>query len=185
MCKPVIYLYPQKPTEMTVKVLPNGGFTYTKPLYKNGWRVVAYPDGTVKNLADGEKYPYLFWEGIGLNYPEQISGFIVKQSELKTFFTNKLSKLGLVGREAEDFKDYWIPRLKGLDKPYYKISFLKKEQMDEIAPLELSVKPNSVIRVMMTAKGLEEFESLPKQELPMPAKRAGFVLAEWGGAILK
>lgn len=185
MCKPVIYLYPKKATEMEVRVSPNGGFTFTKPVYNNGWHVVAYPDGTVKNIADGQKYPYLFWEGIGLNYPEQDAGFIVKYSELDSFLNIKLAAVGLAGREVQDFKAYWLPRMRGLKKAYYRITFLKKEQMDEIAPLGLSVKPNSVIRVMMTAKGLDAPENLTKQELPVPAKRAGFTLVEWGGTILR
>lgn len=185
MCKPVIYLYPQKPTQLSVQVAPNGGFTFTQPVYNNGWNVVAYPDGTIKNISDGQKYPYLFWEGIGLNYPEQDSGFIVKYSNLDSFLTEKLAAVGLAGREAADFKAYWLPRLQGLKKAYYRITFLKKEQMDEIAPLALSVKPNSVIRVMMTAKGLDAPENLTQQELPVPAKRLGFTLVEWGGTILK
>ena len=185
MCKPVIYLYPQKDTELSVKVYPNGGFTYTKPDYKNGWQVVAHPDGTIKNLADGLGYPYLFWEGIGLNYPVQESGFVVAQKDLEGFLKAKLSLLGLRGREAEDFNAYWLPRLSGLKKPYYKITFLKKEQMDEIAPLDLSVEPTSVIRVMMTAKGLDAYENIPEQELPQPSARSGFTLVEWGGAVLR
>ena len=185
MCKPVIYLYPPKETELSVKVYPNGGFTYTKPDYKNGWQVVAHPDGTIKNLADGLSYPYLFWEGIGLNYPAQDSGFVVSQKDLEGFLKAKLSLLGLRGREAEDFNAYWLPRLKGLHKPYYKITFLKKEQMDEIAPLDLSVEPTSVIRVMMTAKGLDAYENIPEQELPRPLARSGFTLVEWGGAVLR
>lgn len=186
MCKPVIYLYPKKPTELSVKVAPNGGFTFTRPLYNGGWQVLAYPDGTVKNFSNGKKYPYLFWEGIGLNYPAQEKGFVVKAGDLDKFFSQKLALLGLAGREARDFKDYWLPRLKGLNKPYYKISFLKKEQMDEIAPLQIGPdRPTSVIRVMMTAKGIDSFEALPAQELPLPQPRAGFTVVEWGGAVLK
>ncbi len=185
MCKPVIYLYPEKETEMSVKVFPNGGFTYTNPPYNGGWNVLAYPNGTVKDFGTNKIYPYLFWEGIGLNYPDQETGFVVKSSDINSFLTKKISLLGLEGREATDFLDYWVPRLQGLNKSYVKISFLKKEQMDEIAPLELSVKPNSVIRVMMTAKGLDSFEQLPQQELPLPQDRVGFSFVEWGGVVLK
>ena len=93
--------------------------------------------------------------------------------------------MGLEGREAEDFVSYWLPRLTGLKKPYYKLTFLKKEQMDEIAPLKMTTEPTSVIRVMMTAKGLDKFEDLPAQELPVPSERKGFTLVEWGGVVLK
>lgn len=185
MCKPVIYLYPQKSTDVTVQVAPNGGFSFTKPVYGSGWHVVAYPDGSIKNIADGKHYPYLFWEGIGLNYPEQDSGFVVDAANLGSFLSEKLAALGLRGKEVSDFKDYWTPRLQGLHKPYYQITFLKKEQMDELAPLKLSVNPNSVIRVMMTAKGLNEYKDIPEQQLPVPAERLGFTVVEWGGTVLR
>lgn len=186
MCKPVIYLYPTETTKLSVKVNPNGGFTFTDPVYQNSWEVEAKPNGDLVDLRTGKSYPYLFWEGIGLNYPEQAAGFVVKNDNIEKFFTEKLALLGLKGREAQDFKDYWVPRLHGLNKPYHKISFLKKEQFDELAPLGVSpVQPNSVIRVMMTAKGLDAFEKLPEQELPAPAQRKGFTLVEWGGVVLK
>ena len=43
--KPVIYLYPEKTTEVFVKLDFDGYFTETIPAYLDGWRVTAYPDG--------------------------------------------------------------------------------------------------------------------------------------------
>lgn len=61
MCKPVIYLYPTEPTDISVNIdFPDGGkFTCTYPDYGNGWNVTAYPDGTVINKRDGLEYSYL------------------------------------------------------------------------------------------------------------------------------
>ena len=42
--KPVIYLYPEKTTEVDVKVNLDGTFTTTYPKYNDGWNVVAEPD---------------------------------------------------------------------------------------------------------------------------------------------
>lgn len=45
--KPVIYLYPEETTEVSVLLDFNGELTTTYPAYDNGWRVVAEPDGTL------------------------------------------------------------------------------------------------------------------------------------------
>ena len=60
--KPVIYLYPEQ--ETTVSVSPDyaGTLTATYPAYENGWHVTAEPDGTLYDEA-GNEYSYLFWEG--------------------------------------------------------------------------------------------------------------------------
>ena len=55
--KPVIYLYPEEETEVTVKLDYNGTLTSTYPAYGDGWTVTAQPDGTpvpVRKEAAGE-----------------------------------------------------------------------------------------------------------------------------------
>ena len=65
--KPVIYLYPEVAMDVNVQVAPNGGFTVTDPEYpEGGWNVTAQPDSTLTTA--GAVYPYLFWEGNGVNY---------------------------------------------------------------------------------------------------------------------
>lgn len=183
MCKPVIYLYPKQTTDLTVKVYPNGGFTYTDPKYDNGWNVRANPDGKLTDLRTGKQHNYLFWEGIGLNYPENDKGWVIKREDVSSFIDDKLSLLGLRGRELDDFKAYWVNRL--TEHPYYKLSFLTQEQFNEIAPLEVSQNPNTAIRILMTAEGLDSFRSIEPQELKAAPARTGFTLIEWGGVVLK
>ena len=43
--KPVIYLYPETETEITVQLDYSGKLTCTYPTYDNGWTVTAAPDG--------------------------------------------------------------------------------------------------------------------------------------------
>ena len=47
-------------------------------------------------------------------------------------------------------------------------------------PINLSVEPDSMIRVLMEYKSLDNYIEIPKQKLITP-KRTGFVLVEWGG----
>ena len=184
MCKPVIYLYPQSPISLNIKVAPNGGFTYTDPVYNDGWQVEANPDGKITNLKDGSSYDYLLWEGLGIDYPEYDKGWVVEKDKLSFFFDEKLSQLGLNSKEINDFKEYWLGRLD--EKAYYKIYFLNKNEFGRLAPIEFSpFNPDTLIRVMMTAKGLDNFENIPEQKLPKTPERTGFTAVEWGGTLAK
>jgi hypothetical protein len=178
MCKPVVYLYPQKDIDVSVKVAPNGGMSFSNPLYNDGWNVLARPNGKLTN-SDNKDYSYLFWEGIGINLPWPNEGFVVKQGELKNFFQDSLAKLSLNETEIKDFNDYWIGRLQGSN--YWQISFIDQPDFEKIAPLNVNPTPDTVIRVMMYAKPLAKPIDLTKQVLKGKA-RVGFTVVEWGGA---
>ena len=60
--KPVIYLYPEQETTVSVSLDYAGTLTATYPAYEDGWRVTAEPDGTLYDES-GNEYSYLFWEG--------------------------------------------------------------------------------------------------------------------------
>ena len=51
-------------------------------------------------------------------------------------------------------------------------------------PLEFSLKPDTLIRVLMTYKGLEKPMDVQEQQLVTPS-RTGFVVVEWGGTEIK
>lgn len=184
MCKPVIYLYPERKMPLEIKVSVNGGLTYTEPEYGNGWRLEVSPDGKIKDANTGKSYDSLLWEGIGLDYPSQEKGWVVKKADLGSFFDAKLKKLGLNEKERNDFKEYWLSRLN--EKPFYKISFLNRTEFDNLASITFSpMEPSVFIRVMMTADGLDNYESIPEQVFTKTPKRNGFTAVEWGGALLK
>ena len=55
--------------------------------------------------------------------------------------------------------------------------------MDEInqnMPLDFSVKPDTLIRILMTYKGLDKKINVVEQKLEK-VERNGFVAVEWGG----
>ncbi|MEI7497971.1 MAG: hypothetical protein WCK11_01655 [Candidatus Falkowbacteria bacterium] len=178
--KPVIYLYPIKTTTVSVKVTPNGGFSKTEPEYGQGWNVVAEPNGQLKNIADNKAYPYLFWEGRGLNYVRPTEGFVVKKNEVNQFLSDKLALLGMNKKEIADFKEFWLPRMQA--KPYYFVSFVPKEQFDQLAPLKVEPKPDTVIRVFMDYEALDAPMKNIEPKLITPVRR-GFTVVEWGGAL--
>lgn len=177
--KPVIYLYPEKTRDVSVKLDFKGEICYTYPEYKNGWNVTASPDGTLVNKADGTTHYYLFWDGnADFNDWDFSEGFCVKGSDLQGFLQEKLPKMGLTPREYNDFITYWVPLLSG--NPYNLLTFSTK-QYEDIAQLSVSPKPDTVLRVHMVYKPLVSPVQIKEQVLPEAPKRSGFTMVEWGG----
>ena len=175
--KPVIYLYPETETRVTVKLDLSGELTCTYPDYDGGWTVTAAPDGTLTD-EHGQTYNYLYWEGEGTEAYDFSKGFCVAGSDTAAFLEDALDRLGLTRREANEFLVYWLPRMQ--DNPYNLIAF-QQEAYTESAKLTVSPQPDSVLRVFMAWKPLARPVDIPAQTLP-GFERRGFTLVEWGGA---
>lgn len=160
--KPVIYLYPEKTTDVEVKLDFKGYLTVTYPTYNNGWSVTAEPDGTLTNHADGREYSYLFWEGLYEHDWNLSTGFVVRAEDTISFLQEKLAKLGLTPREYNEFIVYWYPLMK--NNPYNLIHFAGKEYTNA-APLTITPTPDSLLRVFMVYKPLIEKIEIPEQSL--------------------
>ena len=175
--KPVIYLYPETETRVTVKLDYQGTLTCAYPAYDGGWTVTAAPDGTLTD-EHGRTYNYLYWEGEGTEAYDFSKGFCVAGSDTAAFLEDALDRLGLTRREANEFLVYWLPRMQ--DNPYNLIAF-QQEAYTQSAKLTVSPRPDSVLRVFMAWKPLARPVDVPAQTLP-GFERRGFTLVEWGGA---
>ena len=176
--KPVIYLYPEEETAVTVGLDYGGTLTCTYPAAQDGvWTVTASPDGTLRD-EEGQEYSYLFWEGTCAASYDFSEGFCVSGADTAAFLEEALSSLGLNRREANEFIVYWLPQME--QSPYNLISFQAEAYTDH-ARLEISPRPDSVLRVFMAWKALDEPVELPAQTLPAFV-RTGFTVVEWGGA---
>ena len=179
--KPVIYLYPEENTEVSVELsLKDGALTCTYPAYEDGWKVTALPDGTLTD-AKGQTYNYLYWEGEAEMAYDFSEGFCVKGEDTAAFLEKALEDMGLTRREANEFIVYWLPMMEL--NPYNLISF-QTENYTDAAKLTVSPEPDTVIRVFMAWKGAEEFTELPEQVFTVP-ERNGFTVVEWGGTEVK
>ncbi len=177
--KPVIYLYPEAETEVTVRLEYKGRLTctYPAPDPDGAWRVTARPDGTLTD-RQGREYSYLFWEGASDGAPPDFSrGFVVRGSDTAAFLREKLAYMGLTPREYNEFIVYWLPRMQ--DNPWNLIAFQGRNYTDS-APLAVTPRPDSILRVFMAYRPLAAPIVVPPQEL-MPFVRRGFTLVEWGG----
>ena len=174
--KPVIYLYPEAETDVSVKLFLDGKLTCAYPAYHSSWQVTAAPDGTLTD-AQGQTYNYLYWEGETAVQWDMSEGFCVKGEDTATFLEASLAKLGLNRKEANEFIVYWLPLMER--NPYNIISF-QAESYTDTAQLHIDPAPDTLIRVFMVWKAADTFLELPAQELSAP-ERTGFTVVEWGG----
>ena len=61
---------------------------------------------------------------------------------------------------------------------------MTKDEIDLCQELDVNPKPDSIIRVMMSYKGLDKPINVREQKLKA-AERAGFTVVEWGGTEIK
>jgi hypothetical protein len=181
--KPVIYLYPEQNQRVEVKLNYKGTINTSYPEYKNGWNVIAYPNGKVINISDNKEYSYLFWEGTDENAKYNLSsGFIVKGSETADFLQNKLAKFGMMPKEYNEFIVYWLPKMQ--DNKYNLIHFASRQEYDERASLSINPEPDSILRVFMAFKKINKEIEIKPQDI-LPFERKGFSVIEWGGTEIK
>ncbi|HSW48015.1 MAG TPA: hypothetical protein VLG67_02940 [Candidatus Saccharimonadales bacterium] len=204
--KPVVYLYPAKPTKVSVKFTTPIRFDVSIPQYQNGWNVLAQPNGTLTdlqpqftncNLIDDSKsgseyaknaclnnsYPYLYWAGQSTEkqYPQVDKGWIVESRNLSGFLNQKLDEVKFTKKEKNDFLEYWLPELQSKNANYYRISFLQTQDMNSIAPMQIIPQPKNVYRIFMDYSTYTYKPSPIQPQTLSKVVRDGFTVVEWGG----
>ena len=175
--KPVIYLYPEEEMRVNVTLDYDGRLTSTYPSYEDGWTVDAAPDGTLTDPDTGRQYYCLFWEGMTDAEYDFSTGFCVAGADTAAFLEGALADLGLTEKEANEFIIYWLPKMEG--NAYNLISF-QREAYTDSAVLTIDPAPDTLIRVFMAWKGLDQPVEMEPQSLSAP-ERTGFTAVEWGG----
>ena len=182
--KPVIYLYPEEEMNITVGLDIQGDLTCTYPVYDPnfGWNVSATPDSVITDLSTGRNYDYLFYE-CRCDIPDPFAQSVcVRGEDTAAFLEQYLEAAGLNYSEINDFITYWLPRME--NNPYNLIAF-PTESYSELAELNVSPAPDSVIRVYMVFSPLDAEVDIPEDQqlqLPQTPERTGFTLVEWGGS---
>lgn len=174
--KPVLYLYPEDVAEITASLQLNGRLTASYPAYADGWTVTAQPDGTLHDAA-GNEYSYLFWEGALHADYDFSKGFCVAGADTADFLRETLAEIGLTPREYNEFIVYWLPRMQ--ENAYNLIAFQYGRYTDA-AKLTIEPEPDSLLRVFMAWKPVEQPVEIEPQTFPVFA-RDGFTAVEWGG----
>lgn len=180
--EPVIYLYPTKTTQVSVSLSSKISLSESAPTYKNGWNVVANPNGIIKDTKTNTLYNHLYWEGNVAGNMVPVSDEVVEENSIHAYLEKSLKTLGLNSREIKDFENYWEPRLKTAD--YLQIVFYDANELNKNIPLTVSPKPETTIRVLMDyAPASSELKSKKPLKNYKTPERNGFTLVEWGGIL--
>ena len=159
--------------------ITEGKFSVVYPRFNEGnntWKVKANPNGDIE--INNRKYPYLFYECDSYFTQETNEGFIVKDSNAIEFLEEKLEYLGLNNKEMTDFITFWLPVL--LKNKLSICTFQSQEFFDHI-PLNVSPKPDTLIRIFLTIKKIDSPIEIKEQKL-QHHERKGFTVVEWGGS---
>ena len=179
MNKPVIYLYPTEPLDISVRLsIKDSKFSAVYPRFngKNTWNVHAKPNGEI-SIKD-KKYPYLFWESHSYVNQETNEGFVVKDEDAEKFLEEKLEILGLNEKEKTDFITYWLPVLL---RNKLSICTFQTEKFFKNFELDITPKPDSLIRIFLTIKKIDAPINIKEQKLKS-VERKGYTVIEWGGS---
>lgn len=181
--KPIIYLYPEEETEISVTLGKPDNITHSYPKYVDGWNVMAESTGELMDLDTGRNLYSLYYEADSdVEFKVEKDGFVVKGEDISCFLEEKLAILGLNEREIEEFIIYWLPILESNEYNY--IRFATFEEIETAMPLTITPVPDTTIRVLMLFKGLDEPMDVEEQML-IPVERNGYVAVEWGGSEIK
>ena len=146
--KPVIYLYPEETTKVSVKLGRSEKLTCSYPKYEEkGWDVIAEPSGKLTDINTGRELYCLYWEGKNTNETNMNEGFVIKGEDTIKFLEEKLEILGLNEKEAQEFIIYWLPQME--DNKYNYIRFETIEEINNNMPLEITPVPDNIIRINM------------------------------------
>lgn len=178
--KPVIYCYPEQKTRIKIGLeLKGAELFYEYPKSTNGiWDITTFPNGDIADSQSDRKFSYIFWEATRKK-PFEINlqnSHWVRKEDLETFFESELSLMWLNDKEINDFIIYWVPVMQ--KHKYYSIEFIDVQYTDT-AILNISPKPDTLIRVFMVFKWSNSLiiNNIPKLE---KVNRNWYTIVEWG-----
>ena len=179
--KPILYLYPKKDkSKVTITFEKPELIKISYPLYKDKWVVTANQNGTLTDKK-GNTYYGLYWEETKYTDVDFSTGYYVTSDNAASFLEEKLKYIGLNEREINEFIIYWLPILDQNKKSVVHFELTDERQLTNA--INISPKPDSLLRVSMHVKRVdEEPKNLRKQGMKH-FNRTGFAVVEWGGVI--
>jgi hypothetical protein len=178
LAEPLVYLYPETPTQVSVRV-DGVPVLASRPPHRDGWTVRAEPDGAL--TVDGERFDSLFWEAPAGWWPMPAEGWVVRGRELPALLDRVLPQLGLSEPEAADFAAFWGRKHRAAR--WVRVGVLPQPFVDALAPLHIDPAPDTLLRVHLDFAVVDGPEAIDPPDLPAPPAREGFVVVEWSGTV--
>ncbi|MBQ6497753.1 MAG: hypothetical protein IJI58_03460 [Bacilli bacterium] len=175
--KPILYLYPEKTTNITVTFEHPEYLKTTYPKYNGKWEVKAKKNGDLID-KNNKKYYALYWDEKKVHTVDFSTGYYVTKDNAIDFLESKLDYIGLNYKEKNEFIMYWLPRLENNDKSL--VYFELTDERESYNKLNIEPKPDSMLRLVIHIKKVSKKVDIPEQKLTK-FKRHGFSAVEWGG----
>jgi hypothetical protein len=177
IAKPILYLYPKKKTKVTISFEHPELLQTTYPKFTSKWEVTAYSNGDLYD-SNGNYYYALYWDEAQVHSVDFSTGYYVEKDDAITFLEEKLTYIGLNAKERNEFIMYWLPVLEknGKNLVYFELT----EERESYNKINISPKPDSLLRVVIHIKKVNEKVDIKKESLTK-FKRSGFTAVEWGG----
>ena len=177
--KPILYLYPETTTNITVDFAKEENLTTTYPKFNKEWNITVHPNGDIYDKNN--KYYYaLYWEELEESNISFNEGFYVSKDNAIKFLEEKLSILGLNNKEKNEFIMYWLPILE--KNKHSLVYFELTEELQNKNELIITPKPDTLIRIRMHVKKIDSKQLIKEQKLSKQ-ERKGYTAIEWGGVI--
>jgi len=177
IAKPILYLYPEKETKVTVQFEHPEYLETTYPKFVDRWDVTASPNGDLID-SKGKYYYGLYWDEKKVHTVDFSTGFYVEKNQAIDFLEDKLTKIGLNNKERNEFIMYWLPILEKNEKSL--VYFELTEEREAVNKLFITPKPKSLLRVVIHVKKVNKETPILEEKIPS-FKRKGFTAVEWGG----
>jgi hypothetical protein len=179
--KPILYLYPTKPTLVRVDLDSSIDLVATHPAPQGRtWNVKAEPDGRLVDLSTSRSHHGLFWESRGWKAPSSDSGLVVSFAQFGAALDSLLELQGLDYRARGEFVTFWIARFHS--NPYISIRF-ENRAYSRAHPVRISPSPDSWLRIFAVFTPLTRpVARIPQNIVPPPAS-LGFCAVEWGAQV--
>ena len=177
IAKPILYLYPEEKTNVSVSFEHPELLETTYPKFKNEWKVTASPNGDLID-ENGKYYYALYWDEKKVHTVDFKTGFYVEKENAISFLEEKLEKIGLSNKEKNEFIMYWLPILEknGKNLVYFELT----EERESVNKINITPKPDSLLRIVIHVKKVDSKVKIKEQSLPT-FERKGFTAVEWGG----
>jgi hypothetical protein len=182
--KPVVYLYPEQMTNVSLQLRISGPFTAQYPPSKNGvWSFRAGPDGVLFDPETERRYSYVFWEGLNPRSFElnPAQAHLINRSEALGFLEKVSARFALNDRERTDFISYWLPSLERNERSL--VQLLDEQTYEQYAAMTVTPTPAIMIRLFMIFQRAERQVTAGNPEIPARLRK-GFTVVEWGGCDL-
>ena len=177
IAKPILYLYPKNDTNVTISFEHPEYLETTYPKFRGQWDVLAKSNGDLYDKNNNYYYA-LYWDEKKVHSVDFTTGYYVERENAISFLEQKLSYIGLSDKERNEFIMYWLPVLEKNKKSL--VYFELTEERESYNKLNISPKPDSLLRLVIHIKKVDKRVDIPKQSL-VKFQRKGFVAVEWGG----